>query len=35
MDLKDIVWDGVDCTELAQDRDKWLSLLNTAMKILL
>jgi hypothetical protein len=33
MDLKEIVWEGVDCTELAQDRDKWPSLLNKAMKM--
>jgi len=23
MDLKDIQWEGVDCFDLAQDRDRW------------
>jgi hypothetical protein len=23
MDLKEIVWDSVDCTDLAHDKHKW------------
>ena len=32
MDLKEIVWEGVDWINLAQDRDKWQVLVNTFMK---
>ena len=28
MDLKEIGWDGMDWINLAQDRDKWLVVLN-------
>jgi hypothetical protein len=31
MDLREIGWDGMDSTDLAQDRDQWRSLLNTVM----
>jgi hypothetical protein len=31
MDLIEIGWDGVDWIELAQDRDQWRALVNTAM----
>jgi hypothetical protein len=31
MDLKDIVWDGIDLIDLAQDRDQWRALVNTLM----
>jgi hypothetical protein len=31
MDLKDIRWDGMDWIDLAQDRDQWRALVNTAM----
>jgi hypothetical protein len=29
--LGEIRWGGVDCSELAQDRDKWRALVNTVM----
>jgi hypothetical protein len=29
MDLKEIGWKDVDWIDLAQDRDKWRSLVNT------
>jgi hypothetical protein len=31
MDLKEIVWEGLDWMHLAQDRDQWQSLVNTVM----
>jgi hypothetical protein len=31
MDLEEIEWDGRDWIELAQDRDQWRALVNTAM----
>jgi len=31
MDLREGGWKGVDLMHLAQDRDKWLSLVNTVM----
>jgi hypothetical protein len=31
MDLREIGWDGRDWIELAQDRDKWRTLVNTVM----
>jgi hypothetical protein len=31
MDLREIGRDGVDWTELAQDRDKWRALVSTEM----
>jgi hypothetical protein len=32
MDLEEIRWDGVDWIDLAQDRDQWMTLVNTVMK---
>jgi hypothetical protein len=32
-DLKEIGWSGMDCIELAQDRDQWRALLNTVMNL--
>jgi hypothetical protein len=31
MDLREIVWDGMDCIDLDQDRDQGRSLVNTVM----
>jgi hypothetical protein len=31
MDLRDIGWDSMDWTDLAQDRDQWRALVNTAI----
>jgi hypothetical protein len=31
MDLGEIGWDGMDWIELAQDRDQWRALVDTAM----
>jgi hypothetical protein len=33
MDLREIGWDGVDWTELAQDSDQWRALVNTVMNL--
>ena len=33
MDLKDIGWEGIDWIDLAEDKDKWQALVNTAMNI--
>jgi hypothetical protein len=33
VDLREIVLDGMDWIELAQDRDQWRALVNTAMKL--
>jgi hypothetical protein len=33
MDLREIGWDGVDWIRLAQDRDQWRALVNTAMNL--
>jgi CRISPR/Cas system-associated protein Cas7 (RAMP superfamily) len=33
MDLREIGWDGMDWTDLAQDRDRWKALLNTVMNL--
>jgi hypothetical protein len=33
MDLREIGWDGIDCIELAQDRDQWRTLVNTVMNL--
>jgi hypothetical protein len=35
MDLRDIEWDGMDWTDLAQDRDKWWALVNRVMNHLI
>jgi hypothetical protein len=33
IDLREIGWEGVDWVHLAQDRDLWLALVNTVMKL--
>jgi hypothetical protein len=33
IDLREIRWDGVDWIDLAQDRDQWRALVNTAMNL--
>jgi hypothetical protein len=33
IDLREIVWDGVDWVDLAQDRDQWRALVNTVMNL--
>jgi hypothetical protein len=33
MDLREIEWDGMDCTDLAQDRHQWRALVNTVMNL--
>jgi hypothetical protein len=33
MYLKEIGWDGIDWIHLAQDRDQWRALVNTAMNL--
>jgi hypothetical protein len=32
MDLRVIGWDGMDYTDLSEDRDQWRALVNTVMK---
>jgi hypothetical protein len=34
MDFREIEWGGMDWIYLAQDRDQWRALVNTAMKLL-
>jgi hypothetical protein len=29
IDLREIYWDGMDWTDLAQDRDQWTAFVNT------
>jgi hypothetical protein len=31
MDLREIAWGGIDWIDVAQDRDQWRALANTAM----
>jgi hypothetical protein len=33
MNLREIVWDGVDWIDLAQDRDQWRSHVNMVMNL--
>jgi hypothetical protein len=33
MDLGEIGWDGMDCIDLAQDRNQWKVLVNTVMNL--
>jgi hypothetical protein len=33
MDLREIGRDGVDWTDIAQDRDQWRALLNTVLNL--
>jgi hypothetical protein len=32
-DLRDTVWEGMDWSDLAQDRDQWRALVNTVIKL--
>jgi hypothetical protein len=31
MDLREKVWAGVDCIDMAQNRDQWRALVNTVL----
>jgi hypothetical protein len=33
IDLREICWDGMDWTDLAEDRDQWRALVNTVMNL--
>jgi hypothetical protein len=33
MDLREVVWGGIDWIDLAQDRDRWRALVYTAMNL--
>jgi hypothetical protein len=33
MDLREIGWGGMDWIDVAQDRDQWTALVNTAMNL--
>jgi hypothetical protein len=33
MDLREIIWDGVDWIYLDQDRDRWRAVVNTGMNL--
>jgi hypothetical protein len=33
MDIREIGWDGMDCIDLAQDRDRWRALVNAVMNL--
>jgi hypothetical protein len=33
IDLRETAWDGMDWMDLAQGRDQWRTLVNTAMNI--
>jgi hypothetical protein len=33
IDLREIGWNGMDWTDLAQDRDQWRALVNTVMNL--
>jgi hypothetical protein len=33
MDLREIVWDGMNWIDLAQNRDQWRALVNTVMNL--
>jgi hypothetical protein len=34
MDLREIGWGGMDCIDMAQDRDQWRALVYTVMNVL-
>jgi hypothetical protein len=33
MNLREIGWGGIDCIDLAQDRNQWRALVNTVMNL--
>jgi hypothetical protein len=33
MGLREIGWDGLNCNDLAQDRDQWRALVNTVINL--
>jgi hypothetical protein len=33
MDLREIVWDGMELIDMAKDRDQWRALVNTVMNL--
>jgi hypothetical protein len=33
MNPREILWEGVDCIHLAQDRDQWQALVNTIVNL--
>jgi len=33
MYFRGMVWEGVDCTHLAQDKDQWWTSVNTVMNL--
>jgi hypothetical protein len=33
MDLRERKWNGMDWTDLAQDKDQWRALINTIMNL--
>jgi hypothetical protein len=33
IDLKEVMWDGMDWSHLAQDREQWRALVNTVMNL--
>jgi hypothetical protein len=33
MDLREMVWGGVDWIHVAQNRDQWWALVNTVLKL--
>jgi hypothetical protein len=35
LDLRDIGWGGMDWSDLAQDRGKWMALVNASMNIII